>query len=447
MENKHDLVNSLISEYEHFEQTYAHGPAAIKEARKHSYTAWIKKGFPTKKNEDWKYTSVDFLTAHEFVPARSAGNAMPTDADLKKAELPGSTENFLVFVNGFYVPELSKITSRYKGLVVGGLAESMAKYSDVISEHYGKISSPENAFSLINTAIARDGAFIMIPEGKNISEPIHLIFFTNSAEGKVYSMAHNLVVVGECSSARIVESHYSLGPSESVTNVVTEVALAPFSHIDFCKFQNDGGKGYYIGETACRQAHASVFHDTQVTLKGKFTRNDVSGVHHDRLCETKLYGFYLLDDNSFVDNHTFVDHAKPNCTSDEIYKGILADKSQAVFNGKIVVRPDAQKTEAFQSNKNVLLSNDATVNTKPQLEIYADDVKCSHGATTGYLDKESMFYLRSRGISESQARALLLNAFSSNVIDKIQVPELRDAIKKSILERLNVEDIYFCDVL
>jgi Fe-S cluster assembly protein SufD len=319
---------------------------------------------------------------------------------------------------------------------------------ELIKNHLGKYAGYENdPFVSINTALSQDGAYIYIPDGVMLEEPIQLIFLNDSRQGEIMSNPRNLIIVGDCSQVKILETNYTIGDKPSLTNMVTEIVADRFANVDYYKVQNNGENSYYIGTIQASQERGSVFNNSTVTIRGNFIRNNLNTRHNDEGCESNYHGFYLLEGKDFVDNHTLVDHAKPNCTSSEVYKGIIGDYATAVFNGKIVVRPDAQKTNAYQSNKNILMSDNATINTKPQLEIFADDVKCSHGAASGNLDKESLFYLKSRGIGEEKAKALLLNAFASDVVEKINISELRDQIKQQIAVRLNMEDIFFCDVL
>ena len=254
----------------------------------------------------------------------------------------------------------------------------------------------------------------------------------------------NIIRVGTNSSIKIVETVHLFGEKPSVHNSTTEIEAAEDSAVHYYKLQNDKSDLYSIGQTFVKQAGKSEFHSTAISLRSRFVRNTLSTEFTDEHCESNMNGFFFIDEDDFVDNHTVVDHAMPNCNSNETYRGILDNKAVGVFNGKIFVRPDAQKTTAYQSNKNILLSDEATMNTKPQLEIFADDVKCSHGATTGSLDQSSLFYLRARGVSEEKAKSLLLNAFSAEVVNKILIPELRDNIREYIGRRLGIEDIYLC---
>ncbi len=419
----------------------------MKALRRNSYDSFLKLGFPTKKNEDWKYTSLSFLNNYNFVPVVEAPKTALTPSDIDRFLFEDMKDNIVVLYNGYFSKELSRIPSG-NGVVISSLRNAFATHPELIEKYYGKtVKADTEALPALNNALAQDGAFIYIQKGRAMEQPLHLLVLTDTANGDILVSPRNLVIAEEGSSARIVQTCYTFGTNAGFTNLITEINAGRDSVVDFYKMHNCRGKSYYVGTTEAAQDKNSVFNNISVSLNGVFHRNQVNTVHNDEHCETNYYGLYFLDGEDFVDNRTSIDHAKPNCRSNESYKGIIDGKAQAVFNGKILVRPDAQKTEAYQANKNILLSGDATINTKPQLEIFADDVKCSHGATTGSLDKEEMFYLLSRGIGENKARALLLSAFASDIIEQINIPQLRDDIKRQIAKRLVSDDIYFCEVL
>ena len=289
----------------------------------------------------------------------------------------------------------------------------------------------------MNTAFANDGAFIYIPDNVTVIDPIHIISINGNAEENILSQPRNLIITGKNSKVTIIETYNSITDKAHFTNVVTEVIAGENSNIEMYKIQDENLNSFQVSLTQVEQKKNSVFTVYTVTTGGAIVRNDVNSVLDDEGCETHLYGLYLTDGSQHVDNHTLMDHAKPHCLSNELYKGVLNGKSRAVFNGKVFVRPDAQKTNAYQSNKNILLSPDATVDTKPQLEIYADDVKCSHGATVGQLDEESLFYLRSRGISKDMARSILIRAFANDIFDEMKNNELHEHLNNMVFEKLN----------
>jgi Fe-S cluster assembly protein SufD len=288
----------------------------------------------------------------------------------------------------------------------------------------------------MNSALMSDGAFIYVPAGKRMKYPLMLTNITDANESNILQQPRNLIVIEKSAAATVIENYIAVGENSSFTNVVNEIFVDENATLEHYKVQRAKGNSYHNNYTQIVQNANTNINQVTLTLDGQWVRNNLHFNMNGENCNSLLYGLYIPDGQQFVDNHSRVDHAKPNCFSDEKYKGILKDKSVAVFNGKIMVHLDAQKTNAYQRNQNILLSNDATVNTKPQLEIFADDVKCTHGATIGQLDEEPMFYLRSRGISENEARKLLLNAFADDIAEKIKIPELVQILEEEIERKL-----------
>ncbi|MGZ5303232.1 MAG: Fe-S cluster assembly protein SufD, partial [Bacteroidia bacterium] len=286
-----------------------------------------------------------------------------------------------------------------------------------------------------NTAYARQGVFIYVPRGKKMSLPVHVLYISGANE-KPFVQLRNLIVAEESAEVTVVENYQSVGDGESFLNVVTEISAAPNANVEHYKIQLENNQANHVNLTQIHQQKDSTVRNFTVALGGNILRNDLNYTLDDQNCEAYLNGLYVSADSQLIDNHSFVDHAKPNCYSNEFYKGIMMHKSTAVFNGKIMVRPDAQKTNAYQSNKNILLSPEAKINAKPQLEIFADDVKCSHGATTGQLDEEALFYMRSRGIGEEDARAILTFAFAEDVLFDIKIEPLRAFLEAKVEEKL-----------
>jgi Fe-S cluster assembly protein SufD len=343
----------------------------------------------------------------------------------------------LVFVNGSLIPNASHIQETDNSIVLGSLAEKRKTNTAVFEQHFGKYARIEGqALNALNTALLSDGAFVYVPKGKRVSKPVVVLHVIDSTDMNVLAQPRNLVVVEEMAEVTLVEAYLSIGSQASFTNVVTETYAGKNAHVEHYKIQQQTGESYQNNFTQIFQEADTNINHVTLTLDGLFVRNNLHFYMNGQNCNSLLYGLYITDKNNFVDNHTLVDHAKPNCYSDEKYKGVLKDKSTAVFNGKIKVHLDAQKTNAYQRNQNILLSDDATINTKPQLEIFADDVKCTHGATIGQLDEEPMFYLRSRGIPEDAARKLLLNAFADDIAEKIKIPELVELLEQQIEEKL-----------
>ncbi len=418
----------------------------VSEHRRLAFDEFKRLGFPNKKNEDWRFDDLSFLDEIPFkIASHSIAGSVSPD-DINEFKLHDDFENTIVTINGEFAPELSSIHPKDASVEIMSLRDACQKHPKDIEDHFGRYAKLQgNPFRALNSAIAFDGLFIKFPKnyvGKSIFHIIHII---DVRKGAFACNTRTLLKAEENAVFKIVESVHNLGDYTGWTNAVTEVFGAENSNIDYYKLQNDTNSSYFIGATDVELRNNCNFHSATISLDGKFVRNNLNVNLNGENIEANFHGFFFATKGNFINNQTFVTHAKPNCTSDEVYKGIVDGKSTGVFKGRIFVAPNAQKTNAYQSNKNILLSEDAVIHSMPQLEIYADDVKCSHGATTGYLDKEALYYLRARGISESTARALLLNAFAADVFDKIKISSLCDSVKSLTAKRLNIdEDIYFC---
>jgi Fe-S cluster assembly protein SufD len=406
-----------IKNFEKFEASLNGEMASdIHKIRKDAIAAFAELDFPTIKNEDWKYTNIAPILNYNFVTPES--NAELNAKDISDFYIQGLKARLLVFINGRFSEKHSSPFNDLEklGVKIGGLDNKIKNSSGLINKYFSKYAKLNNGFAALNTAFANDGAFIFIPDDVTLNDPIHILNLAGNSQEHVLAQPRNLIVAGKNSKIKIIESYNSLDDKAHFTNVVTEVSAGENSNIDLYRIQDENMSSFQVSLTQVEQQRHSIFTIYTMTTGGALVRNDVNSVLNDEGCETHLYGLYLTDGSQHVDNHTLMDHAKPHCLSNELYKGVLNGKSRAVFNGKVYVRPDAQKTNAYQSNKNILLSKEATVDTKPQLEIFADDVKCSHGATVGQLDEESVFYLRSRGISEEKARSILIRAFAKRYI-------------------------------
>jgi len=408
--------------------------------RKESIQRFVELGFPTTKNEEWKYTNVLPITKIDFRNSTPSDKFKLTQADIKDFLICGSAATVLVFENGHFNEALSVFNNLPKNAVAKSLASSLS--DEAVKEHFGKYASIKTeSFIALNTAFSYDGAFIHIPANTIVEQPIHLLYVSDARAEATVAYPRNLIVAEKSSQVKIVESFHCIqSGNHNFTNSVTEIAVKENALVEFNKIQNETAEAFHINHTEAYLAKNSTFNINTITLGGEIVRNNLHIVLNDENGTAHLYGLYLLNGNQLVDNHTLVDHAKPNCYSNELYKGIIDDKAHGVFNGKIFVRQDAQKTNAYQSNKNILLSNDASMNAKPQLEIFADDVKCSHGATTGQIDEEALFYLRSRGIGEESARALLNTAFASDVINHITIDELRNNLANFLSSKLKTTE-------
>jgi Fe-S cluster assembly protein SufD len=394
--------------------------------------AFSKQGIPNRKHEEYKYTNIDLILKDEFVL-----NAAKTIVAKQIESSKFLTNSFVaVVVNGIFSPELSALQELPKGLTITSLADAAKTQTALFNTHYSKYADVNSdAFIALNTAMAKDGVFIHVAKGAVIEKPIHVLH-VSSADANTIINPRNLIVVDSTAQAKIIESFETIDSKAKIfNNAITEITVAKNTVVEHYKIQDENEAGYLINTLQINQQDNSVFTTNTITLSGSLVRNNLTIVLDGEHIESHLNGLYLTRDHQLVDNHTLVDHRKPNCNSNELYKGIIDEKSTATFNGKIFVRKDAQKTNAFQSNKNILLSDDGSINTKPQLEIYADDVKCSHGTSTGKLDEDKIFYLRARGISEFSAKKLLMHAFASEVIDTIKIDELRNYVEAKVALR------------
>jgi len=405
-------------------------------------------GFPTLKHEDWKYTSLAGLLKVDWqeYPENDYSEIKPED--IQRFLVPGLCSDYLVFVNGKYVKHLSKVHENTHGVIIESFEEAQNLHQDIIEKYFSKYAHYQNnAFVALNTALASDGAFVYIPKGVQHTHTIQLVNITGYGQADSFSNTRNLVILEEGAKTEIVENnvsyHNSLSLGEgrgevlsSFNTIVNELVVSKKAQLNYYKSQSENELAYQVNFTQIDQEKDSLCNTYTSCLGGKFLRNDLNFLLNDSHCESHMFGLYIGNKQQLIDNHTFVDHANPDCFSNEFYKGIIAGQATAVFNGKIIVRPDAQKTNAYQSNKNILLSDEGRINTKPQLEIFADDVKCSHGATTGQLDDEALFYLRSRGIGEEKARAMLTLAFAEDVLENIKQPEIKVWIEEQVEAKL-----------
>ncbi len=419
-------TEKLISAFESSKNSLF-GNAQLREQAIESFS---KQGIPNRKHEEYKYVNVELLLKGDF--AMSAA----TTVKAEQIAIAQMLKNAFVVVieNGIFSKTLSSIASVPKGINIQNIAEASGNM--VFQKHYAKYAAiNSDPFIAMNTAFASGGVFIHIEKNTVIEKPIHILHVSSVAENTIIN-PRNLIVIEENAQAKIVESFATVDAAGKVfNNALTEVFIGANANVQHYKIQDENEPGMLLNTTQAYQEKQSIFSTNNFTLSGLFVRNNLNIVLDDEFIETHLNGLYLTKGNQVVDNHTLVDHRKPNCNSNELYKGIIEDKSAATFNGKIFVRKDAQKTNAFQSNKNILLSDDGTINTKPQLEIYADDVKCSHGTSTGKLDEDKIFYLRARGLSETSAKKLLMHAFASEVVENIKIDELRDYVEEKITER------------
>ncbi len=397
-------------------------------------------GFPTLKEEEWKYTNVAPIIKNGFYPAYAINENNINKKELEKNFFCGLECHRLVFINGLYSKELSKVNSLPKGAVVASLRDAIKTNPELVKKY---ITLPEkaNAFTLLNNAYNLDGLFVYLPKGSIVETPVQVLFINGNGEENVLSSPRNIIAAEENSSVNLVFSYLGAGSKSYFTNVITDVHLGENASVSVYKIQNENDNSYHIEKADVIQGASSRFNHYSVSFGGSIVRNDINSSLEGENGECHYYGLYLANGNRHIDNHTFVDHASPNCLSNELYKGILDDEARGVFNGKIVVRPDAQKTNAYQTNRNILLTDEAKIHTKPQLEIFADDVKCSHGATVGRLDETAYFYIRSRGVPAEMAKSMLIRAFANDVIESVKIPELKEQLNHMIFSHLNRVEI------
>ena len=396
--------------------------------------SFYKQGIPTRKHEEYKYTHVDLMLKEEFY---FSANKNCNDEQIE--ELKFLKDAYVVIIeNGIFVRGSSNLHNLPNGLTICSLVDAVKSNSPVFEKHYAQYTDVyADPFIALNTAMTKDGVFIHVAKNAIIENPIHIIHISTAFQNTIIH-PRNLIIVDENAQAKIIESFKTLDSTTKIfNNALTEIVINERAVVDHYKIQDEKELGYLVNTTQVIQKKQSVFSIHTFTLSGSLVRNNLTLVLDGEHIESHLYGLYLTAGNQVVDNHTVVDHRKPNCNSNELYKGIVDGKSTATFNGKVFVRKDAQKTNAFQSNKNILLSDTGTINTKPQLEIYADDVKCSHGTSTGKLDEDKIFYLRARGLSTESAKKLLMHAFASEVVDTIKIEPLREYIEGKIFKHLN----------
>lgn len=428
---KSTLQDRLLTEFEIYEKLQREKGSDVFLHKKEAIEHFRSKGWPTVKDELWKYTPVNFLNKFDFKLLNSGEYGKIAQEEVDKCLIPGLDAYKVVIVNGFFDP----VHSDTGGDELGFAIHSTKKYLVENQDSSLNSSTPDysqHAFAAVNTALGQDGYIISIAKNREIDKPIHVINIMDTDEEPVYAQSKNFVILGENAKATVLESFKTLGYNESLISTVTKCETAQGADLRFYRVQDDFDRSYAVNliETDCHRD--SKFMQMNVTLGGRFIRNDVRVRLLGENAYPSLEGVFVSKKDMLVDNHTFLDHAVPNCPSNELYRAVLDDKSRGVFNGKILVRQDAQKTNAYQSSKSVLLSDSAVMNSKPELEIYADDVKCSHGASTGSIDEDSLFYLRARGIPESKAKALLLNAFVHEITNRIEIEELKDYVNNKV---------------
>ncbi|MDA9334734.1 Fe-S cluster assembly protein SufD [Flavobacteriaceae bacterium] len=432
MELKEKLVSSFIA----FENQISLDNTFVHDMRTEAIKRFELQGFPAKKDEAWKYTSLGKVLKEDFSVFAKTEFAVEYK-DVQPYFIHDIDSYKIVFVDGKYASHLSETTHEGIDICLMSAALSKPKYQLVIENYFNKIAQKDSLTSL-NTAFSNEGAYIHITKNKLVEKPIQIIHFSTGSEAALLLQPRNLIVVDENAHVQIIERHQSLTDNPTLTNSVTEIFAAKRGIVDYYKVQNDKENASLIDSTFIdqkRESHVSVH---TFSFGGKLTRNNLNFYQNGEHIDSTLNGVTIIGNKQHVDHNTLVHHIEPNCESHQDYKGIFGDNSIGVFNGKVLVNKEAQKTNAFQANNNLLISDKASINTKPQLEIFADDVKCSHGCTIGQLDENALFYLRARGIPEKEAKALLMYAFANNVLESVKIPQLKNRINSLIAKKLGV---------
>lgn len=441
---KHEVFLRTFAEVEKRRKA----PAWLERGRNDAILRFADLGFPTTHDEAWKYTNVAPLAAIPFELSRYEFNSGVAQ-QIERSPFAGLGCPRLTFINGHYCPELSKTSDLPKEVRAGSLANALATGAGSTEDHFSRYADfSSHAFVALNTAMAEDGAWIEVPKGLIVEKPINLLFISTHGANPVVSHPRNLIVVGRESQVSVIEAYVGLDGSDGspkgshspgagvyFTNAVTEIVAGENAVVRYAKVQEEANPSYHVATVRVEQERSSNVSTCSVALGSALTREEIFDVLDGEGAECTLDGLYVIAGEQHVDNHTTIDHAKPHCSSREFYKGVLDGRSTGVFNGRIIVRQDAQKTDSKQSNKNLLLAEGCVINTKPQLEIFADDVKCTHGATIGQIDPEAVFYLRSRGIGMVEARSLLTYAFANDIIGRIAYAPLAGRLRDALFAR------------
>jgi Fe-S cluster assembly protein SufD len=432
-----ELKEKLLASFMAFEERVdVH--SELHDVRTAAIENFENKGFPSKKEEAWKYTSLNAILKNDFTVFPKHENSIEFN-QVRKYFLHEVDTYKLVFIDGVFSSHLSATTHEGIDVCLLSSALNKPKYKMVIDKYFNQIASKDESLTSLNTAFANEGAYINIPKSKVAEKPIEIMYFSTGNEAALLVQPRNLIVVGENAHVQIIERHQSLNENPVLTNSVTEIFAQKRAIIDYYKIQNDTLDANLIDNTYVSQQQESHVSVHTFSFGGNLTRNNLNFYHFGERLTSTLNGITIIGEKQHVDHYTLVKHTTPNCESFQDYKGIYSDRSTGVFNGKVYVEKEAQKTNAFQKSNNILLSEKATINAKPQLEIFADDVKCSHGCTVGQLDETALFYMQQRGIPKKEAKALLMYAFSNAVIENIKIPELKQRITKIIATKLGVK--------
>ncbi len=440
MNGKSEIIEKYSGLYkENIAKISGNSSPYLNSFREKAFEKFLELGIPTKKNEAYKYTNLNIFFDHDY-----KSYFMPERSDFVKAEefrcdVTDLDAHGIVLLNGFYPTINEKLRQLPSGVWIGSLNEAAVRFPDKIEKHYARYAKSEtDGLIHLNTAMASDGVFVYVPEGVTLKKPVQVVNLVQSDED-MFNQHRNLIIVEKNAEFSLIICDHTLSPQKFLTNAVTEVFVGENAHFDIIRVQNEHNAACKITHTFIHQEKNSVTSSNNITLHGGLIRNSTYHYLGGEGAESFSYGLFLTDKWQHVDNFVNVDHAFPHCTSNQLFKGVLDDMSTGAFNGRILVRPDAQGTLAYQKNNNILLTNDAKMDTKPQLEIYADDVKCSHGATVGQLDDDALFYLQSRGINKREARLMLMFGFAHEVIQNIKIEPLRERMDNLVMQRLKGE--------
>ncbi len=426
-----ELINANSNEY-------------LRLLRSNAINIFKENGIPSNKTENWRHADIEKRLKHDYYfDFKSKSTSMNVE-EIFKCDVYDLDTFSVTMLNGWFVYKNAPITQLEDGTIIGGLSKAIEVYPDIVEKYLGSAADMNKAgLVALNTAFLQDGLFIYVPDNVEVSKPVQIINIVNSEE-KLFLQPRHLVVLGKNSKLTLVHCDHSLVHNINFSNTVSEVFVGENAMFENYKVQNIGDNSSLLTNLFIQQKNGSKVSNNALILNGGFTKNYVDVSINGKNCHADLYGLYLVDDKQFADNQVFVKHAEPESTSNQLYKGILDDMAKGVFSGKVLVNKDAQKTQAYQNNNNILLTDDAKIYTQPHLEIYADDVKCSHGATVGQLDPDALFYLHSRGLCEKTARQLLMYAFASEIVNEISIPALRETINIMVEKRLRGE-LSICD--
>lgn len=431
-------TDPYLAKFQRFEQDgVRQQPAWLLALRKTGMNRFAELGFPTTEQEDWRFTNVAPITKLPFEPVFNTSADGPAPEALSSFAFTRLKGSRLVFVNGLFSTKLSSITPQAAGIRIGSLADALVKDPALVEPHLARYAGvAEDAFAALNTAFFQDGALVYVPAGLAVDEPVQLLYLSTAEPAGLTIHPRNLIIVGAGGRLTVVEGYVRLADAPYLTNTVTEVFVGEGAHVEYCKFQDESPEAYHMATLHAHLGRGSNVVAHSFATGARLSRNNIRTKLDGEGLECVLNGLYLTRGDQLADHHMIVEHAQPHCASHEYFNGILDDRSKGVFHGRILVQRAAQKTDAKQTNKNLLLSDHATVDTKPQLEIYADDVKCTHGATIGQMNEESIFYLRARGIGLKTARRMLMHAFAGEIIDRVRCEPVREELNKLVWDRL-----------